>query len=417
MRRTLLVIPVALALLVALPAGAANASTKLAATVVTCGQKILVSTRLANDLHNCKGTGLVIGADHVTLDLAGHTVDGVNAAGSDGIAVDGHVGATVKNGSVRDFYVSGVALRNAPHALLTDLRITHIGAGGGEDQASAGVLLQSSGDSAVTHSFVSNNVNAYQSDGIDVLSSPRTLIAGNHVVRNSWYGMFVDESPHSRILDNVFGQNPNQGVEVNAGSDWTRVSGNRAWGNAANGIVAGAVSHLLVSDNVATGNGENGLFFFDLHHSAVRGNRASGNGGGIELNGGQFGSSDNSVVGNVTNHNLSVGLVLADGANDNSVVGNTASWNQGQPGEGGGVLVIGSTGNLLAKNVADGNLDVGVAVFEEQPGDSAGNALKGNVANGNGAHGMDVVAGTKDLGGNRAHGNKPKPNCLGVSCS
>src|SRR3712207_1967639 len=70
-------------------------------TRVTCGQTITSDTRLATDLINCHGDGIVIGADGITLDLNGHTIDGVappfavcepNCDYSIGVLVDGHAG-------------------------------------------------------------------------------------------------------------------------------------------------------------------------------------------------------------------------------------------------------------------------------------------------------------------------------------
>ena len=63
------------------------------AAAVQCGQVITSDTTLANDLVDCPGTALTIGADGVTLDLGGHLVDGTNAPGSEGIAVDGRRGS------------------------------------------------------------------------------------------------------------------------------------------------------------------------------------------------------------------------------------------------------------------------------------------------------------------------------------
>jgi hypothetical protein len=44
---------------------------------VQCGQTLTHSVKLTKDLVNCRGDGLVIGADGITVDLNGHTVDGV----------------------------------------------------------------------------------------------------------------------------------------------------------------------------------------------------------------------------------------------------------------------------------------------------------------------------------------------------
>jgi hypothetical protein len=47
------------------------------ASPVACGDTITHDTTLHNDLTNCTTDGLVIGADNITLDLNGHTIDGV----------------------------------------------------------------------------------------------------------------------------------------------------------------------------------------------------------------------------------------------------------------------------------------------------------------------------------------------------
>ncbi len=46
------------------------------ASHVRCGHTISRDTKLKNDLVDCPGNGIVIGADNITLDLNGHTVDG-----------------------------------------------------------------------------------------------------------------------------------------------------------------------------------------------------------------------------------------------------------------------------------------------------------------------------------------------------
>src|SRR5580765_5255056 len=54
-------------------------------TEVSCGQTLKASVRLAGDLVDCPATGLIIGADNITVDLNGHTIDG--SGKSDGIAI------------------------------------------------------------------------------------------------------------------------------------------------------------------------------------------------------------------------------------------------------------------------------------------------------------------------------------------
>lgn len=388
-----------------------------ASTVVTCGQTLTSSTRLANGLVGCSGDGLVIGADNITVDLAGHSISGVNAAGSEGIADDGHRRVRIQNGTIANFFLNGVGLRGAPRSAVSNLTIRKIGAGGGENDASAGVLVKNSPNTSVTASTVTNDVSAFQSDGVDVLFSAGTTVSGNRIANNAWNGVFVLDSTRTRVIGNTLDGNQNQGIEVNFGSDGTLLAGNHAGNNVSNGLVVGSVSGARIEGNALTGNGESGLFMFDLLNSQVIANRAGGNGVGIDLEGGQNGSTGNRIANNDTSRNAEVGLVVGGGANDNVIVANVSNANQGGPGEGGGIVLSAVTGNTVRGNVANANRGVGIGVFEDQPGDSTGNVLTANVANSNRDHGISAVDGTVDGGGNIAHGNTPPPNCLGVSCT
>jgi parallel beta-helix repeat protein len=388
-----------------------------ASTMVTCGQTLTSSTRLANTLVGCSGDGLVIGADNITVDLAGHSINGVNAAGSEGIADDGHGGVRIQNGTIANFFLNGLGLRRAPCSAVRNMTIRKIGAGGGETDVSAGVLVKDSPNTLVTASTVTNNVSAFQSDGVDVLSSAGTTVSGNRIANNAWDGMVVLDSPGTRVIGNALDGNQNQGIEVNLGSDGTLLADNRARNNVANGLVVGAISGARIEGNTLTGNGESGLFMFDLLNSRVSANRAGGNGVGIDLGGGQNGSSGNRIANNDTSRNTHAGLVVEGGANNNVIAGNVSNANQGAPDDGGGIILVAVTGNTVRGNVANRNRDVGIGVFEDQPGDSTGNILKANEANSNRNHGISAVDGTIDGGRNVARGNTPLPNCLGVSCS
>jgi parallel beta-helix repeat protein len=388
-----------------------------ASTVVACGQTVTSSARLANSLIGCSGDGLVIGADNITVDLAGHSISGVNAPGSEGIANDGHPGVRIRNGTIANFFLNGVGLRGAPRSAVSNLTIRKIGAGGGENDASAGVLVKNSPNTLVTANAVTNDVSAFQSDGVDVLSSADTTVSGNRLANNAWDGMVVINSPRTHVIGNALDGNQNQGAEVNFGSNGTLLAGNHAGNNVSSGLVVGAVSGARIEGNALTGNGDSGLFMFDLLNSQVSANRAGGNSVGIDLEGGQNVSTGNRIANNDASRNAEAGLVVGGGANDNVIVANLTNANQGGPGDGGGILLFAVTGNTVRGNVANANRGVGIGVFEDQPGDSTGNVLTANVANSNQDHGISAVDGTVDGGGNIAHGNTPLPNCLGVSCA
>jgi parallel beta-helix repeat protein len=395
-------------------AGSAGAS----APAVHCGSTLTRSITLTADLVQCPGTGLVIGADGITVDLDGHTISGTNAPGSEGIANDGHIAVRVLRGRVTDFRLNGVGIRGAQGSVVRDLTIRRIGAGGLEGEpVSAGILISDSPGSQVLENDVVNDVTAYQVDGVDVLDSQGSVVQRNRLSRNSWNGLALIGSPGSRIVGNELDANGNNGTEINGASDDVLVTANRADRNTSTGIVLGSASGVRVVGNSARGN-DTGFLFFDVHDSLISLNSASGNRDGIDLTGGQFGSDGNRVIGNSASRNSATGIAIVDRANDNVVTGNVANANQGPVGEGGGgIVVVASTGNQLLANLANANVDSGIAFYEETPGDTAGNSLRGNIANRNQNHGIDAVAGTIDGGGNRASGNAIPPQCLNVLCT
>ena len=83
------------------------------AAQVKCGDTITADTTLHKNLVNCPNNGIEIGADNITLDLNGHTIDGdgTPSAGCDpatefcdvGVVNFGHDGVTVMHGSLRQF--------------------------------------------------------------------------------------------------------------------------------------------------------------------------------------------------------------------------------------------------------------------------------------------------------------------------
>jgi parallel beta-helix repeat protein len=366
-------------------AGAATAGSP----AIGCGATLTKSIALSGDLLHCSGTALVIGADGITVDLAGHTISGTNAAGSEGIANDGHAGVRiVGGGKITDFRLNGVGMRKAPRSVVRGLTIRRIGAGGVEGEpVSAGIAIVDSPRSQVLANDVANDVDAYQSDGADVLNSPGSSVRGNTLSRNSWNGLALLNSARSRIAGNELDANRNNGSEI---------TGNSATGNTAVGIVLGSATHTRLVGNRAVGN-DTGIFLFDLHDSLIAKNSATGNRAGLELTGGQAGSDGNRLTGNTASRNDETGIGVTD--------------------DGGGIRVHAAAGNQLSGNVANGNRYSGIALSEDKPGDTAANSLERNTTRGNKGHGIDANPGSIDGGGNRASGNATPPQCENVACA
>jgi large repetitive protein len=381
--------------------GAAQPAAGSPSATVSCGQTLTTSTTLANDLVDCPGNGLLVAADNITIDLNGHTIDGMNArkAGTGGIGTKGrHANVTVTNGTVTDFYYGGMGLSGRAN-VVRKVTVRNIGAGCRQGDICAGISLTNCRGCTIADSVVSNPVRAFQVNGMNVFVSPGTRVERNRVQGTPGEGLAMHQSPGSRIVGNEFEDNKGNGIQVNSSSDSTSVTGNEARGNRRAGIAAGASRRARVLDNKVSGNAEVGLLLFDLRQSLARGNQSRGNGTGIVLYagqagiaqfGGKHGASHNQLVANIVTKNHRVGIrVRGDGGSDRA------------------------DDNLLSRNVANSNGRDGGIVLE---GSAKRNKLRGNTANANAGHGITAVPGTIDAGGNRARGNRP-PQCVGVRCT
>jgi large repetitive protein len=369
---------------------------------VSCGQTLTQNTTLTNDLVDCPGNGLLVGADNITIDLNGHTIDGTNARKPTTAAIETkgrRANVTIVNGTVTDFYFNGVSLSGRGNA-VRKVTVRNIGAGCKQGDICAGILLMSCRRCTIADSVVSNAVHAFGVNGIDVYDSPGAHVARNRVQRNPGQGISMFQSPGSHIVGNTSDDNKENGIHVNSGSDSTWVTGNEARGNRNAGIAVGASRKAHVLGNEVSGNGDLGLLLFDLDDSVARGNRARGNGTGIVLYagqagvaqfGGKHGARRDQLVANIATRNVRAGIrVRGDGGKDRADY------------------------NVLSRNTANTNGRDGGIVVE---GSATGNRLHGNTANANAGHGIAAIRGTIDAGGNRARGNRRRPQCVGVRCT
>ena len=101
------------------------------------------SYRLRQDIR-LKGTGaaIIIGADEVTLDLAGHVLTGPGGKQGTGIMVDGRRNVSVRNGTLHGFGF-GVQVANSVNVKVQGLQITGDNAGG-PPPGEVGILILNS---------------------------------------------------------------------------------------------------------------------------------------------------------------------------------------------------------------------------------------------------------------------------------
>ncbi|MET0512394.1 MAG: right-handed parallel beta-helix repeat-containing protein [Thermoleophilaceae bacterium] len=330
----------------------------------------------------------MIGADNITLDLNGHTVDGDGMLGCDefyacDFGVDntaGHHGVTIKDGSIREF-ATAVVVFGADHSRLRRLSSSH--------NVLGGILLIESPGARIEQNSISANGLTTDQAGLIVFDSSGVRIERNSVFDNGDIGMFLQGVDDSRVERNSVSGNPEAGVILDGNRN--EVSGNRASKNG-DGISVGGDSNTIVSNRVSD-------------------SFACPDGCGTGI--GSTGGTGNLIARNFVARASRAGIWIADFEEEGGLpeVNNVVERNLVVDAEIDGVLVESTvTDTLLERNIAIGAGDDGIDV------DSTTTSLRRNTANRNGDLGIEAVAGVTDLGGNTASGNGNPLQCQNVFC-
>jgi parallel beta-helix repeat protein len=321
---------------------------------VHCGDVITQDTTLDSDLIDCPVDGIVVGANDITLDLNGHSVEGsgtslVGIANGDIYGEpEGHDGVTIRNGSVRDFSV-GVGIAEVAGTVVRDLTVSNVV----RDRGAGIWALRSPG------TRIQDNTIRRVGFGIDLGGSGASLVVGNDV-SGSCVGIHLDDAFYNVVRRND------------------------ASGNSCVGIVVVDSEANQFVRNTVTATGSEGLpgpgiAVTDAHRNLFERNVLARNDVGIVV-------SDYSMANRITRNSLSANAV--DGV----------------------AVIENSSGNVLTGNVATDNGDDGLDI------DASENIVMRNLANANGDLGIDAVPGVVDGGHNRAFGNGNPLQCVNVVC-
>jgi hypothetical protein len=220
----------------ALVAGALAAPASQASAPLHCGATITKSTKLTQDLTNCPGVGIQIGADGITLDLDGHTVSAAAKRNpkAHGILNVGHDRVTITGGTVHGFGAYGVRLAGVQRNHVVDMRMTANFTGIGLVESSQNLVE----GSAMTGSrFV----------GVNLTGGTANRVVHNQIAGSIGYGVLLqtsvaDHGSHNRIVENALEGN---GIQVNPGQVAAMIARNTITTTAADGIVVYEPSTIL----------------------------------------------------------------------------------------------------------------------------------------------------------------------------
>jgi parallel beta-helix repeat protein len=264
-------------------------------SAVTCGQEVTANVTLDGDLRCSAGPALIVTADNVVIDLAGFTVHGPAAAGTDapGILLKNVKGVTVRKGTIKGF--------------------------------EAGVAIAGGANNVIENVTVEDNVGTTDGnfgDGITLNESNGNVIRGNTVRRNGPFSgiSLVGSCSKNEIRDNVVSDNnmlpadpsmgrQDMGIRVEGpGANDNKIVGNTVTASGAEGICILPTCHNPQTGCAGTPGNEGNEVSGNMCH----GNGTSGQGSGIRLFAvpQPVAASKTTITQNVTNDNVTFGIAI-----------------------------------------------------------------------------------------------------------
>jgi hypothetical protein len=236
------------------------------ATHISCGVAIEADTTFDSDV-TCAGEGLTVRTSGVTIDLAGHKLEGAGRGFAGIGAAPGVSAVTIEHGSIGRFH-NAIALTSGSGHVLRDVRAY---------DSHDGILLNSVGsalldrvtstgnDGSGIHTPVSANITVRRSHiydnaaGVGGVGLRTSTFERNLIEGNTFYGIY-----YLAATDNVFDRNRllrngGMGLRLESGAAGNRLVRNRVSQTTGSGIVvaddAGANLLLRNRSNRNTGDG------------------------------------------------------------------------------------------------------------------------------------------------------------------
>jgi large repetitive protein len=426
---------------------------------VHCGEVITTSVTLGNSLSGCAGDGIVIGAGGITVDLNGHSIDGVGLG--IGVRNDGHDDVTVRNGRVTQFdygavlgpgtlrnTISGITfaetewaamqlnaatgnqLRGNNVSAFSDVGVhllngsssnlladNKVGLGNGEsfvveagsdnNRLEANTVSESSDNSMRVHgssntAIVANTIAGGSDVALMIEAAPGTVVQGNSIGGVGDAAVLISQGSRNVVRFNTLGQSADAGIILSAVGDSLVKANTMVNAGDAAVVLRDGSNGVRVIDNRAEHSSDAGIVVADGQLNVVRGNVLPANSVGIELSGGR----QNVVEFNDVTGSLGTGIEVS-ASTHNTVFANAANGNL----QGGIWVDDASVANTVAGNEASGNGGDGISVA------GTATAVKNNFAKGNQGWGIFAALGVVDGGSNGARGNAEPAQCYQIACS
>jgi len=254
-----------------------------------CGDTVYEDAVLAEDLLDCTGNGLIIGADDITLDCNGHLIDGFYKSNDNGIFIDNRTNVTIKNCHITDndygirvFYGSSntiigntVYKNNDGIGLYSSLDNDMIGNTVYDQDNMYGILSIFSSNNSLTDNILYNN----KDHGIVLEYSDGNILSGNTANSNKYNGLRLLSSSDNDLISNTFNNN-SEGIDMTTSSD-NLLDGNIIKNNIGGIRIFSMSNNNIISNNVVAFQDMYGITFDTCDNNMVTKNMINNNSYGV----------------------------------------------------------------------------------------------------------------------------------------
>jgi hypothetical protein len=295
-----------------------------------CGDTVNERCTFNGDMSCDSGHGLIVGANGITIDGAGYTLDGVSSDACDGFGVQrsGIYGKSCSDIEIKDLeiknFCNGIYFRYTEEDGIPLERITidncevhHNGGDTGGDNSVHGIKLIGVFDSVIKNCAVHHNIG--EGDSCEG--------GGNGIFLKgiSGYGAWDNIITHNGIYDNTKG-----GFFTKMMCTDTEVSYNKLWGNGQGGIILRCMKSEThdIHDNEIWDNYGSGIFVGGPDN-VVRDNIVRDNKNGSEYGGFSTGEHGGPGSGSPGKYGMGICMGRNDGSHNNEIISNEVCGNEG----------------------------------------------------------------------------------------
>lgn len=334
------------------------------ADAAACGDIIVEDLILTTNVFGCTGDGLIVGADNITIDLAGKVLAGTDTAGSAGIRIAGFKNVRIigneagGTGFVNDFEV-GIMLSSGAEKNYIERVMA--------ESNGNGVQLDAAKDNRITLTSVGNSTN----NGFVIGNgSTKNRLIDNDSSINARFGFNIVESDGNSLSDNGAFQNGHAGInllDAHKNSIHSNTTDNNGQVVLADGILLTESTRNDIAVNDATSNTDDGIGLIDSEKNKIYLNPLlSNDDAGIELEGE---SDKNKIKSNTITLSID-GIRAAATVSKLKLQKNTSNSNTDD-----GIDVAGFPVKIT-RNTTNNNTDLGISAPPEAKG-------RKNIATGN----------------------------------